>query len=75
MKLNKSQAEKGGAFAGFLAGASVGAKICASTLWWLGPIAAPAIIVGGTLIGGTIGAFGGYNIGGAVAPDFKERRD
>jgi phage tail tape-measure protein len=59
------QAETAGACAGFIAGAAAGAKI-ASNFWWLGPVAYPTAIIGGTLTGGAIGAIGGANLGKAI---------
>lgn len=55
------QAETAGACVGFLLGAATGARI-GLDYWWLGPVAIP-ITVGSILVGGTVGAVGGSNLG------------
>ena len=60
------QAETAGACAGFLIGAAAGAKISSSTFWWLGPVATPVVIVSSMLVGGTVGAVGGGNLGKVI---------
>jgi hypothetical protein len=35
--------------------------------WWLGPVAAPVAIVSSILVGGTVGAVGGGNLGKVIA--------
>lgn len=61
------QGEIAGACGGFLLGAAVSAKIGSSTFWWLGPVVAPVAIASGILVGGTVGAIGGSNLGKVIA--------
>lgn len=60
------QAELAGACSGFLFGVAVGAKVGSRIVWWLGPTTAPAAIASSMLIGGTVGAVGGSNLGKVV---------
>jgi hypothetical protein len=60
------QSETAGACGGFLLGAATGARI-ASAFWWLGPVATPVVIMTGIVVGGTVGAVGGSNLGEVIA--------
>ena len=56
--------ENAGKCAGTLTGAAFGAKVTASTFWWLGP-AYPVAVAGGALVGSVLGFFTGKNLGEA----------